>query len=58
MRESCDIRRDNPYVFAVCKSDYHLRGNDCTRAAANSCGAKKPATLQSTNLRQHVATLC
>lgn len=57
-RESCSIRPGNPYIFPVSKSDNYLRGNDCMRAATKSCGAKKPTTLQSTNLRKHVATLC
>jgi hypothetical protein len=57
-RQVCGIKADNPYVFAMSNSDNYLRGNDSIRIAANSCGAKQPFALQSTNLRKHVATLC
>ena len=57
-RIQAGILSSNCYVFAYSHSDHHLRGCDALRTAALKCGAAAPASLRSTGLRKHVATLC
>ncbi|XP_049417423.1 uncharacterized protein LOC125879523 [Epinephelus fuscoguttatus] len=56
-REACGVLQDNTYLFARPAAMSHLRGSDCIRGFAKSCGAKCPKALSSTKLRKHAATL-
>ena len=44
------------YVFANANGQ-PLRGCDCLKSFAESCGAKHPEVITSTNLRKHIATV-
>jgi len=57
-RIQAGILSSNCYVFAYSHSDHHLHGCDALRTAALKCGAVAPASLRSTDLCKHVATLC
>ncbi|XP_062419595.1 uncharacterized protein LOC134132279 isoform X3 [Pungitius pungitius] len=58
-RDSCNVHRDNPFLFGKprCPPSSYYRGQDCIRGFASRCGAKNPEYLKSTHLRKHVATL-
>ncbi|XP_074532471.1 uncharacterized protein LOC141807667 isoform X2 [Halichoeres trimaculatus] len=57
-RESCNVHKDNPFLFGrpECSSTSHYRGQDCVRTFAHLCGAKSPQSMRSTQLRKHIAT--
>ncbi|XP_013886411.1 uncharacterized protein LOC106534349 [Austrofundulus limnaeus] len=55
-RGSCGVG-ENSYFFARPGFETRLRGSDCIRELAKSCGAQKPEALSSTKLRKQVATL-
>nr|XP_029137256.1 uncharacterized protein LOC114921443 isoform X1 [Labrus bergylta] len=55
-RDLCGVV-DNPYLFARPGFETRLRGSDCIRELARSCGAQKPEAFSSTKLRKQVATL-
>ena len=57
-RIQAGVLSTNCYVFAYSHSENFLRGCDALRSAALKCGASNPSSLQATNLRKHVATLC
>lgn len=58
-RDSCDVDRDNPFLFGrpKCSATSFFRGQDCIRLFANHCGAQNPEYLRSTQLRKQVATM-
>ncbi|XP_013856027.1 uncharacterized protein LOC106511840 [Austrofundulus limnaeus] len=56
-REACGILKDNFYLFARPEAMTHFRGSDCLRNFAKASGAKCVASLTSTKLRKHAATL-
>ncbi|XP_073690489.1 uncharacterized protein [Garra rufa] len=58
-REHVGISSSNPYIFArpFYGSQESIRGCDCLKRYAESCGAKNPENITSTKLRKHVATV-
>jgi len=58
-REEAGISPTNPYIFArpFYGSQESIRGCDCLKRFAESCGATRPENLTSTKLRKHVATV-
>ncbi|XP_051960647.1 uncharacterized protein LOC127628031 [Xyrauchen texanus] len=58
-REDVGISPSNPYIFArpFYESQESIRGCDCLKRFAESCGAKHPENITSTKLRKHVATV-
>ena len=51
------IYRSNPYLFALANSHSHLLGHKILNKHAKLCGAQNPASITSTRLRKHLATL-
>ncbi len=56
-RRNCDVLDENVFMFGRPQALSHFRGSDVIRQIAQSCGAKHPATLSSTKLRKHMATM-
>ena len=58
-RDSCNVHKDNPFLFGrpKCPPTSFYRGQDCIRIFARQCGATNPEHLRSTHFRKHVATL-
>ncbi|XP_063049487.1 uncharacterized protein LOC134443885 isoform X2 [Engraulis encrasicolus] len=56
-RKDCQVLQENPYLFAVPRCGGYYRGQRCVRFFADNCGAEKPESLTSTNLRKQIATL-
>lgn len=48
--------KESEYVFTNANGE-PLRGCDCLKTFATSCGAKRPEVITSTNLRKHIATV-
>ncbi|XP_041466027.1 uncharacterized protein LOC121416603 [Lytechinus variegatus] len=56
-RDRVGINEDNPFVFACLGNSLNpLRGHDCIRRFASSCGAKHPDLLTATKVIKHIAT--
>lgn len=56
-RRNCDVLDENLFMFGRPQALSHFRGSDVIRQIAQNCGAKHPATLSSTKLRKHMATM-
>ena len=56
-REQCDVREENPYLFAVPGAMSFFRGADVLRELVTQCGLKHPEAMTSTKLRKQLATL-
>ncbi|XP_029298586.1 LOW QUALITY PROTEIN: uncharacterized protein LOC115015426 [Cottoperca gobio] len=56
-RKSCDIHKDNPFLFAKPNSSptSHYQGKSCVRAFSSLCGAKNPEHLMSVHRHKHLA---
>ncbi len=56
-RRNCDVLDENVFMFGRPQALSRFRGSDVIHQIAQSCGAKHPATLSSTRLRKHMATM-
>ena len=58
-RDEVGISPSNPYIFArpYNGSQENIRGCDCLKRYAESCGAQHPENITSTKQRKHVATV-
>lgn len=58
-RITVGVPSSNAYLFALPggSGQGHIRGHDVLRSFSELCGAESPATLRSTQLRKHVATV-
>ena len=53
------IPKEIPYVFAVTNGSlFNIRGTDALRKHVKLCEWKSPASITSTKLRKHIATMC
>ena len=57
MRSVMGVPEANKFVFARRGSLEPIRSSDCLRKFSRECGARNPASLTSTRLRKHVATM-
>ncbi|XP_059892526.1 uncharacterized protein LOC132446309 [Gadus macrocephalus] len=58
-RDEVGISPSNPYIFSHPHygSQRNMRGCECLKRYAESCGAQHPENITSTKLRKHVATV-
>jgi hypothetical protein len=56
-REEVGVLDSNLFVFALPRSDHHIRGSDVMYKYASECGAEAPDTLRGTTLRKHIGTI-
>ena len=56
-REQCEIRENNPYLFAIPNAMSFFRGSDLLRQFAHQCDLRHPEAMTSTKLRKQLATL-
>ncbi|XP_056432890.1 uncharacterized protein LOC130371215 isoform X1 [Gadus chalcogrammus] len=58
-RDDVGISPSNPYIFSHPHygSQGNMRGCECLKRYAESCGAQHPENITSTKLRKHVATV-